>query len=80
MRGDERLLLPEDDSALGQIVGGEFDLDAVAGEDADEVLAHLAGDVAEDLAVGVVETKLEHRVGQRGNDNCFNFDRFALGH
>ena len=46
--------MAEDDAAFGEVVGGELDLDAVAGEDADEVFAHFAGDDAEDLAVGAV--------------------------
>src|SRR5690349_19061358 len=55
-------LLPEDDPSPGQVVGAEFDFDAVAGEDADEMLAHFARHDAEDLAVAVVQTELEHRV------------------
>ncbi len=46
------LLLAEDDSASGQVVGGEFYLDLVAREDADEMLAHFAGNVAEDFSRG----------------------------
>ena len=59
------LLLAEDDSASGQVVGGEFYLDLVAGEDADEMFAHFAGDVAEDFSGGasLVEAQLEHGVG-----------------
>src|SRR5688572_2722683 len=78
--GARSLLLAEDDAALGEIVGGELDLDAVAGQDADEVLAHFAGDDAEDLAVGAVELELEHGVGQRLGNGRFNFDRLLLGH
>ena len=55
--------MAEDDAAFGEVVGGELDLDAVAGEDADEVFPHFAGDDAEDFVVGVVEAELEHRVG-----------------
>lgn len=73
-------LLPEDDPAFAQVVRGELHFDSVAGEDADEVFAHFAGDDAEDLVVGVVQLELEHRVGQGGGDGCFNFDRLALGH
>ncbi len=36
------LLLPEDDPTLGQIIRRELHAHAVAGEDADEVLAHFA--------------------------------------
>ena len=59
----EGLLLPEDDSAFGQVVGGEFDLDAVAGEDADEVLAHLAGDDAEDFVSELSSLSLNMALG-----------------
>ena len=44
------LFLAEDDSASCQVVGGEFYLDFVAWKDADEMLSHFAGDVAEDFA------------------------------
>ena len=40
-----RLLLPEDDSTLGQVVRREFDLHAIARQDADEVHAQFAGDM-----------------------------------
>src|SRR5687767_10556055 len=73
-------LLAEDDAPLGQVVGGEFDLDAVAGEDADEVLAHLARDDPEDLLPAAVELELEHGVGQRRDDGGFDFNCFGLGH
>lgn len=43
------LLVSVDDSALGQIVGGEFDLYAVASQDADVVHAHFSADVAENF-------------------------------
>ena len=47
-----------DDAGLGQIVGRHFELHAVAGGQADETLAHLAGDVREDLmAVGQLHPK-----------------------
>src|SRR5690606_28966954 len=35
------------DATLGEVVRGHFDLDPVAGEDADVVLAHAAGDVGD---------------------------------
>lgn len=45
------------------------------------MLAHFAGDVAEDLAAGasLVEAELEHRVRERGGDGGFDFDRFGFG-
>jgi hypothetical protein len=41
--------VPEVDAALAQIVGGEFERDLVTGEDADMMLAHLAGRVGDQL-------------------------------
>src|SRR6476659_6789373 len=58
-------LLPQpiDDATPGEVVGGKLDEHLVAGQDADEVLPHLAGDVGEDLML-VLELDLEHGVGQ----------------
>lgn len=74
------LFLAEDDSPFGQVVGGEFDLDTVAGEDADEMFAHFAGDDPQDFAVGIVQAQLEHRVGQGGGDGRLDFNRLLFGH
>jgi tetratricopeptide (TPR) repeat protein len=74
------LFLPEDNPPFGEIVGGKLYLHAVAGEDADEMLAHFAGDNAEDFGFGIVELELEHRVGERGDDGRFNFNRLGFGH
>ncbi len=76
--GGKGLLLAEYDAAPGEIVGGEFHFDLVAGEDADEVFAHLSRDVAEDFARGppLLDAKLEHRVGQRGGNGGVDFDGF----
>ena len=52
-----RSALSEDDAALGEVVGRELHLDAVAGENADEVLAHFAADKAEDLVVAAVGSR-----------------------
>lgn len=77
---DRASLLPEDDAALGQVVGGKLNLDAVAGKDADEVLAHFPRHDPQDFVVGIVQPQLEHRVGQRGGDGRFDFDRLGFGH
>ena len=60
--------------ALGEVVGGELDLHAVAGQDADEVLAHLAGDVRQHLVL-VLQLDAEHRVRQRLDHRCLDLDR-----
>src|SRR5580693_3787571 len=57
------LLLSENNAGLAQIIGGKLDLDFIAGDDADEVLAHLARNMREDDgAIG--KRHAEHRSGQ----------------
>lgn len=46
---DEGLRVAEGDAGFVEVVGGHLDIDAVAHADADEVFAHLAGDVGEDF-------------------------------
>src|ERR1700688_4421428 len=58
------LLVAEDDPAARQVVGRKVDPDAVADQDADVELAHLAGGVGEDGLAGL-QLDLEHRVRQR---------------
>ena len=63
----EGLTLAESDAGLAEVVGGHFDVDLVADTDADEVLAHLAGDMGKDLmAVGQGHAK--HRPWQDLSD------------
>ena len=71
------LLVAVGDAAAGEVVGGDFDGDAVAGEDADVVLAHLAADVAEE-AVAVVQLDAEHRVGEGFLDDALEFQGVFL--
>src|SRR5262249_40338405 len=59
--------LAVDDPALGQVVGGDLDRDPVAGDDPDEVLPHLAGDVRQD-AMAALELDHELGVGQGLDD------------
>ena len=74
-----RGLLAEGDARLGQVVGGHFDVDLVADADADEVFAHLAGNVGEDfMAVGQRDTK--HRSGQHLADRSVQFNWLFFGH
>ena len=52
------LLLAENDSRLGQIVGRKLHRDLVPGNDADEMLAHFAGDMGQDITLaGEIDTK-----------------------
>ena len=74
----ESILAAPRDAAAGQVVGRELDGDLVAGVNADEIHAHLAGDVGHD-AVPVGQFYLEHGIGQRLNDLAFHFDDIVLG-
>ena len=71
------LLVPVRDATPGEVVGSEFHLHLVAGEDADVVHAHLAGDVGQDF-VPVVERDLEHCVRKRFEDLALEHDRVFL--
>lgn len=70
------LVQAEGDAGLGHIVGGDLDTDAVAYNEADEALAHLAGDVGQELmAIGHLDA--EHGAGEHGGNHAFELD-FAL--
>ncbi len=56
-------LFPEDDPALGQVVGRHFDMDAVADDGPDAVAPHLSGRVGDDPDL-VVQRHSEPAVGQ----------------
>ena len=51
-RADFQLLIPIGDAAVGEIVGGKLDEDAVAGQDTDEMHADFSADVSEDAVSG----------------------------
>ena len=72
------LLVSVGDAATGKVVGRELDLDAVSGEDADVVHAHLSRDVGQHL-VPVLELDPEHGIGQRLDDGALEDDRIFLG-
>ena len=67
------------DPALGQIVGRHFNLDLVAGQDADVVLAHPAGDMGDDL-VAILQLDPEHGVREGFRDSAFEFDDVVFRH
>src|SRR5580658_4521061 len=68
-----------DDAALGQVVGGHFHGDRIAGEDANVVFAHLARDVrGHDVAVLQLHPK--SRIRQGLDDLAFHLDRIFFGH
>jgi len=58
---------PVRDSASGEVVLGELNAHGIAWQDADEVLAELAGDVGKYL-VPVLESNPEHGVRQGRDD------------
>src|SRR5688572_10568286 len=69
--------VPVDDPTLGQIVGGHFDLHLVAGEEADSVHPHLAGEMAED-DLPVVDSDPEGRGRKALIDDAMHLDE-SLG-
>src|SRR5690606_39444936 len=62
----------EGDACLRQVVWSHFDLDLVAGQDADVVLAHLARNMSR-YHVAVVQLDAKHSVGQGLDDRAFHF-------
>src|SRR5215204_5696281 len=68
------------DAAAREIVRGELDLDLVAREDADVVLAHLPRDRREDI-VPALDLDSEHRARQGLDDLALDLDLlFLCGH
>src|SRR4029453_14990433 len=72
-------LVPVDDAPPAQVVRGQLDQDAVARQDPDEVLPHLAGNVGEN-AVLVVQLDAEHRVREGFEHLGLDLDRFFFRH
>src|SRR3990172_5344771 len=66
------LLEAEGEAAAGQVVWGEFDENAVPGENLDIVLAHLTADVGQHF-VAVCEFDAECGAGERLGDDAFYF-------
>src|SRR5229473_2328527 len=63
LRAAPGLLVPVNDAAARQVVRRKLDSNLVPGQDADEVLAHLSGDVRQHSML-VLELNAKHRVGQ----------------
>src|SRR5262245_47404555 len=78
-KGGKDLPAAVNDPATAQIVGRNLHLDAVARNDADEILAHAAGDMGNDL-VAVVQFDAKLRVGQRFFDAALHFNGFFFRH
>ena len=71
--------VPVGDSTAVEVVRAELDLDLVAGENSDVVLAHLPGDGCENGMATAVELHPEHRARERFDDLAFNLDLLFLG-
>ena len=71
------LFVPVHNSPAIQIIRAKLHRHAIARQDADEVLAHPARDMGQDLVV-VLELHLEHSVGQRLGDRCHDLNRVFL--
>src|SRR5215472_3221968 len=69
----------KDDAALAQVVGSQFHGYGVTGQDADVMLAHLAGDVGRHH-MAISQFHPESRVGQGLDDLAFHLDRVFFGH
>src|SRR3989442_3794712 len=71
------LLVAEGNPAAGEVVRGELDPDAVADQDPDVELAHLARGIREDGLAGL-QLHLEHRVRQRLDHLGVHLDRLLF--
>ena len=79
MGGCPLVLAPPGDPALGKIVRAHFQLDRIAGHDADIVHPQLAGNVRRD-DVPVGKRDFKGRVGQRLHYFTLCFDHIVFGH
>lgn len=68
--------MPICDAALGQVVWREFDVDAVAHQDADAVAAHAARDRREHHVLGIIKLHFEKCVRLFINDDAGHFYKF----
>src|SRR5437867_741731 len=75
---DPPLLVAVDDAAARQIVRRKLDRHLVSRENANKILAHLAGDVRQDLVL-VLQLDAEHGVGQRLDDRGHDFNGVLFG-
>ena len=67
------------DAALGQVVRGELEGDAVSGKDSNAVAAQLTGKVREDGAL-LVELDAEEAAGEFFDDRSSYFDAVFFAH
>jgi hypothetical protein len=71
------LLVPVNDPAAREVIRRKLHRDAISRQDADEILAHLSGDVSQHLML-VFELDAEHRVWERLNDSGHYFNGVFL--
>lgn len=71
--------MAEGDTRLAEVVRGHLDIHAVAHTDADEMLAHLAGNVSKDF-VAVREGHAKHGAGQHLGYRASQFNGFFFSH
>ena len=71
------LFVTPDDPAFRQIIGGQFQSNLVAGQDADVIHTQLAADVGQDYML-VFQLHLEHGVGQLFHYPAFNFNHIGF--
>ena len=69
--------VPVGDASSGQVIGGNFYRNAIAGEDADTKLPHLACQTGQDF-VFLIDTDFEIRVSENLGNKSFKLDRFFL--
>src|SRR5687767_2731692 len=73
------LLEAERDSALGEVIGRHFHVHAVAGQNTDTVLAHLAGGVGQHFVL-VVQFDPEHRIWEQLGHRPRKFNKVFFRH
>src|SRR5215467_6635035 len=74
----QSLLVAIDDAAACQIVRRKLDRDLVSRENTNKILAHLAGDVRQNLVL-VLQFDAEHGVRQRLDDRGHDFNGVLFG-
>src|SRR3974390_1949588 len=72
------LLVAVHDAAAGQVIGGKLHRDFVSRENPDEVLAHLARNMRQDLVL-ILQFHPEHRIRQRFNHRSHHLNGVLLG-
>jgi hypothetical protein len=73
----KNLLVAVNDPPAIQVVGTQLHGHAIAGQNADEVLAHPSRDMGQSLVI-VLELDLEHGIRQRLRDHCHYLNRIFL--